>query len=122
MTADKDALLRGQFERWITAPPFEKDISRYGATGTYWPGCYEDYQVHLAWDAWKESARITAALAEKDDAPKDQEEVPPPFVATVRCPECWTYGHQHSKTCKHRDSGMANHVKISPPPLPKGDE
>lgn len=73
MTMDKDALLREQFEKWITAPPFEKDVSRYGETGTYWPGCYEDYQVHLAWDAWKESARAVA-LAEPESAPTATQE------------------------------------------------
>ena len=68
MTDTDKALLREQFEKWITAPPFEKSVSRFPTTpSAAWWGAYRDYTVHLAWDAWKESARITAALSEKDE-------------------------------------------------------
>lgn len=61
-------------------------------------------------------ASITAALAEKDgDEPIEHEKIPP-LAPTMRCPECWTYGHQHKKMCKYSGAGMANHIKI---PLPE---
>jgi hypothetical protein len=28
-----------------------------------------------------------------------------------RCPECWTNGHEHRKTCRYRDDGMVHHVR-----------
>ena len=51
-----DVNVRARFERWITAPPFEKTIERHGENGS-WPGNYRDYGVQLAWCAWKDSAK-----------------------------------------------------------------
>lgn len=51
-----DADVRARFERWITAPPFEKTIERHGENGS-WPGNYRDYGVQLAWCAWEDSAK-----------------------------------------------------------------
>jgi len=50
---------REQFEKWITAPPFEKNVDKW-PSGAAWPGCYKSYEVHLAWDAWQTS-RLRAA-------------------------------------------------------------
>lgn len=45
---------RVKFEKWITAPPFEKPTHRnpQDAEVTAWPGAYKDYEVELAWEAW----------------------------------------------------------------------
>lgn len=50
--------LRKAFEAWISAPPFERDITRNpdDATKHAWPGHYRDYEVQLAWDAWDAAA------------------------------------------------------------------
>lgn len=42
---------REQFETWISAPPYEKDISRQSHDSA-WPGQYVDYSVQLAWEAF----------------------------------------------------------------------
>lgn len=34
----------------------------------------------------------------------------PPFEPTIRCPVCWSYGHQHKKTCGHK--GIEHHIAI----------
>lgn len=48
---------RKAFEAWISAPPFEKPINRYTKDPALpgWPGCYRDYCVQLAWEAWQEA-------------------------------------------------------------------
>lgn len=43
---------REVFESWVTAPPFEKDITRC-SNESAWPGTYKDYAVELAWQAWQ---------------------------------------------------------------------
>lgn len=57
MTSDES---REQFEAWITAPPYERDVSRWSNDPTKhsWPGNYEEYAVQLAWEAWQ-AARET---------------------------------------------------------------
>ena len=47
---------RKAFENWITAPPYEKDVT-INSEKHKWAGQYSDYQVQLAWEAWKESKR-----------------------------------------------------------------
>lgn len=51
-----DERVRKKFEAFISAPPFEREISRYGENGQ-WPHAYVDYYVHLAWDAWQAAWR-----------------------------------------------------------------
>lgn len=49
--------LRLKFEKWISAPPYERDIYRWPQDETKhaWPGQYKDIAVQLAWDAWNEA-------------------------------------------------------------------
>lgn len=51
---------RIQFERWITAPPFERSIRRFASDDRLaaWSGRYCDNSVALAWKAWKASKGI----------------------------------------------------------------
>lgn len=59
--------LRKAFEAWISAPPFERDITRNSedATKHAWPGHYREYEVQLAWDAWDAAAaKIRETLAD----------------------------------------------------------
>lgn len=48
---------RAAFEAWITAPPFEREVSRWPDDPSKygWPGNYRDYEVELAWTAWQDS-------------------------------------------------------------------
>lgn len=45
---------RIKFEKWITAPPYEREVCRKPNNPdiTAWPGNYHDYNVQLAWEAW----------------------------------------------------------------------
>lgn len=45
---------REAFEVWITAPPYERDVSRWptDADASAWPGQYRDLAVQLAFEAW----------------------------------------------------------------------
>jgi hypothetical protein len=53
---------RDQFEAWISAAPYEKDIRRYDQAPTSaWPGQYRDIDVQLAWEAWKAGRRRAQA-------------------------------------------------------------
>lgn len=42
---------RAAFEAWISAPPFEREVERFGENSA-WPGNYRDIDVDLAWQAW----------------------------------------------------------------------
>jgi hypothetical protein len=45
---------REAFEAWITQPPIEASILRYGDDAArMWRGQYKQYSVQLAWDAWR---------------------------------------------------------------------
>lgn len=64
---------RQAFERFISSPPFEKDIERFPTDGAKypWPGAYCDITVELAWECWKEAtsvqiARFESQLAEAE--------------------------------------------------------
>jgi len=57
---------RVQFEQWITAPPFEREIHRQGQSNS-WPGQYHDYQTQLAWEAWLEAVQQSRAHLEEKD-------------------------------------------------------
>ena len=43
---------REAFEAFITAPPFERSVSRFDDRGA-WPGGYINYETDLAWKAWQ---------------------------------------------------------------------
>lgn len=47
--------LRVEFERWISAPPYEKSVNRYHHESGSWPGQYLDISVQLAWEAFVEA-------------------------------------------------------------------
>lgn len=44
---------RSKFEDWAVLPPREWEITIY-PDNSEWPGCYVDYSVQCAWEAWKE--------------------------------------------------------------------
>jgi hypothetical protein len=52
--------LRSEFESWISASPFEREIERWpnDESKHAWPGQYRDINVALAWEAWQEAAFI----------------------------------------------------------------
>lgn len=56
-------LIREAFEKWISSPPYEKDIDRFpdDPVKHAWPGNYKNIDVELAWNAWSEqSSRCNA--------------------------------------------------------------
>lgn len=64
---------RQAFERFISSPPFEKDIKRFptGDAKYSYPGAYCDITVELAWECWREAtsmqiARFESQLAEAE--------------------------------------------------------
>ena len=48
---------RASFERWMAAPPYERDTYRWPIDETKyaWPGQYKDIAVQLAWEAWQQA-------------------------------------------------------------------
>lgn len=55
-------LHRAEFEAWISAPPFEKSVERYGfGYSEAWPGQYVDSSVELAWEAWQAARGLDKA-------------------------------------------------------------
>lgn len=49
---------REKFEKWISAPPYEKDIKRFPDEATHsWPGQYREDDVQLAWEAVEEARK-----------------------------------------------------------------
>ena len=51
--------IRHDFEAFISSPPFERSVERFGDESA-WPGNYVDLDVDLAWNAWQESASTYA--------------------------------------------------------------
>lgn len=49
---------RAAFEAWISGPPYEREIERFG-DGSAWPGNYRDIDVDLAWCAWSAAMATT---------------------------------------------------------------
>jgi hypothetical protein len=49
---------RAAFEAWISAPPYEREVERFGENSA-WPGNYRELDVDLAWCAWS-AAMATA--------------------------------------------------------------
>jgi hypothetical protein len=49
---------RKLFEKWITSPPFEREIIRYDADAA-WAGQYKRINVALAWEAFMEGLRMS---------------------------------------------------------------
>lgn len=56
-SSSTDELGRAAFEEWITAPPFERNVERCSDLSA-WLGSYRDIRTDLAWQAWKESAKV----------------------------------------------------------------
>jgi hypothetical protein len=50
---------RDRFEAWISASPFERNISRIPDDPAQhsWPGHYREYEVQLAWEAFEEGTK-----------------------------------------------------------------
>ena len=60
---------REQFEAWISAPPYEREVGRWEESAAVsWPGGYREYEVELAWCAWQERARATSSSASPQSA------------------------------------------------------
>lgn len=52
------AKTREAFEKWISSPPYECDISRWpDVADKSWPGQYHNIATQLAWQAWQEAIR-----------------------------------------------------------------
>ena len=44
---------RIRFEKWVSAPPIEKDVRRFrDSPDVCWPGQDWDPEVQLAWESW----------------------------------------------------------------------
>ena len=59
-------LVRHAFEKWISSPPYEREIERWPQDETKhsWPGQYKDIAVEVAWDSWQEASKESASLRE----------------------------------------------------------
>lgn len=51
---------RKAFEEWISGPPCEREVERFG-DGSAWPGSYREIDVDLAWLAWIAAVAATRA-------------------------------------------------------------
>jgi len=49
---------RAAFEAWISGPPYEREVERFG-DGSAWPGNYRELDVDLAWCAWSAAIGLT---------------------------------------------------------------
>lgn len=88
MKNDRDEAIRRAFEAWITAPPFEASVERYGP-GFAWPDDYRDIGVSLAWAAWREGR--LAGLQEATDA------------ALLAVPPAHTYASENADRYRAQD-------------------
>lgn len=50
---------RAAFEAWISGPPYEREVERFG-DGSAWPGNYRELDVDLAWCAWSAAMATTS--------------------------------------------------------------
>ena len=79
---DRRVMPRAAFEAWISAPPYERWIERFG-DGSAWPGNYRDIGVDLAWNAWIDAVTMT-----RERCAQVCEEV---HADTGECPEMALY-------------------------------
>jgi len=78
---------RGQFEQWITSPPFEREVGRWEERADVaWPGQYREYEVELAWCAWQERARVGAASQQIVASQQEQDHHQPTEVFPATAP------------------------------------
>lgn len=58
---------RSSFEKWISAPPYERDTYRWPQDETKhaWPGQYKDIAVQLAWESWQQAQNAAPSGAER---------------------------------------------------------
>ena len=72
-TPETDEECRKEFEKWITSPPFERETERWGydPRENSWPGSYKEYEVELAWTAWRDSR--SQSTRESDEARREAE-------------------------------------------------
>lgn len=54
---DRSVRPRASFEAWISSPPYEREVERFGE-GSAWPGNYRDIDVDLAWNAWLDAMTL----------------------------------------------------------------
>jgi hypothetical protein len=52
-------MTRKEFEQFLTAPPYEKNITRFPSDREQyaWAGQYADYDVQLAWEVLQEAKK-----------------------------------------------------------------
>lgn len=66
---------RAAFEAWISGPPYEREVERFGE-GSAWPGNYRELDVDLAWCAWSAAVALTrercAALCDAEAQAREQ--------------------------------------------------
>lgn len=55
---DRSVRPRAAFEAWISGPPYEREVKRFGE-GSAWPGNYRELDVDLAWCAWSAAMAAT---------------------------------------------------------------
>ncbi|HET8695567.1 MAG TPA: hypothetical protein VFM33_12915 [Aquabacterium sp.] len=83
---------REAFEREMSKPPFEFDLSRWPEEApAAWPGNYKQYHVQCAWDAWQARAALppaTLPLLSDDEMPP----LPEGWPARFRCESCDGHG------------------------------
>lgn len=60
--------MRSEFEKWISAPPFEHMCDRNGE-GSAWPGAYKRYETELAWEAWQAATARCIEIVETHKVP-----------------------------------------------------
>lgn len=58
VAVDRGVRPRAAFEAWISAPPYEREVERFGESSA-WPGNYRELDVDLAWCAWSAAMATT---------------------------------------------------------------
>lgn len=52
MTPPEPDLRRSNFESWISAKPYEREVKRFPTRIGKFPGQYQDFAVEMAWSCW----------------------------------------------------------------------
>lgn len=80
-------LTREQFEEFISLPPYEKSVLRYGddINTNLWPGQYRNDGVQLAWEAWQQ-AYDAGVRAEREECAKVCDEKSKKLLSIIGLP------------------------------------
>jgi hypothetical protein len=63
-------MTRAAFEAWISAPPFEREVKRFGENSA-WPGNYRKLDVDLAWCAWSAAMALASQRVRQLEAAEE---------------------------------------------------